>query len=198
MSRRNGEDVTNDKAPAEGKPSEGAAPAEAKGLEPVPVSLEEEIAALKREREELRDQLLRKRADFENYRKRVERDRHQAGIDAAAGLFRALIPILDNLDRALQAEAPEATLREGVQLIYKELMSLLEAQGVVVHDPTGQRFDPQTHQALAAEPVPGAEEGTVVEVFRKGYFFKDRLLRPALVKVAKGDGRDASDPEAVH
>ncbi len=179
------------------RPGNGEAAAlEPKGLEAVEPPATE-LEALRKERDELRDQLLRRRAEFENYKKRVERDRSQAGVDASAGVLRALLPIIDNFDRALHAGGSEDTLREGVGLIYRELLALLESQGVVVQDPVGERFDPENHQALSHEVSPGHEEGTVVEVFRKGYLFKDRLLRPALVKVAKGEDRDGG-PEAVH
>jgi molecular chaperone GrpE len=180
---------------------------EPKGLAPVDGSplapLDREgVEALRRERDELKDQLLRKRADFENYRKRVERDRQQAGAEAVAAVFRTLIPSLDNLERALQARAGEEPLREGVELIKRDLVALLRKHGVQEEDPLGQRFDPEAHQALSHEHVPGAPEGQVVEVFRKGYSFQDRLLRPALVKVAKGpDGPEGSNdggPDAVH
>jgi molecular chaperone GrpE len=145
------------------------------------------VETLRKERDELRDQLLRKRADFENFRRRAERDRLQAGQEAVATFLRELIPSLDNLERALQSGAEEGSLRAGVELTYRELKGLLENHGVVAHDPTGQPFDPNRHQALLHEAAPGFEEGTVVEVFRKGYTLHDRLLRPALVKVAKGD-----------
>jgi molecular chaperone GrpE len=159
----------------------------------------QECEALKRERDELYDQLLRKRADFENYRKRVEKDRRQTAQDAVAGILRELIPTLDNLERALKAEGGEETLRTGVELTQRELLSFLESHGVVAQEPVGQKFDPQTHEALLHEPVPGYEEGTVVEVFRKGYFLKDRLLRPALVKVAKGDDtEDTTGSGGIH
>jgi molecular chaperone GrpE len=160
---------------------------------------EQDCEALKRERDELSDQLLRKRADFENYRKRVEKDRQQAAQDATAAILRELIPTLDNLERALKAEGGEEALRTGVELTQRELLSFLGGHGVIAQEPVGQKFDPQTHEALLHEPVPGYEEGTVVEVFRKGYSLKDRLLRPALVKVAKGnDADDTADSGGIH
>jgi len=177
---------------------------EAKGLtavdgSAVPPLSREEIEALRRERDELKEQLLRKRADFEKYRKRVERDREQASQEATAKVIQALIPNLDNLDRALEAGGGEAALREGVELIRRGIQTFLEDQGVVIDDPLGRHFDPQMHQALSHEPVPGVEDGTVVEVYRKGYLFTGRLLRPALVKVAKGrtPAKDG-EPEAIH
>jgi molecular chaperone GrpE len=158
----------------------------------------EQVEALRRERDELRDQLLRKRAEFENYRKRVDRERQQAGAEAVADLLKALIPTLDNLDRALDSTGADQTLRQGVELTRRELLALLERQGVKIEDPLGQRFDPERHQALSHEVVRGKPEGTVVEVFRKGYSYRDRLLRPALVKVAKGSDAGEAGPDAVH
>ena len=185
-------------------PGNGDAADDPKGLAAVDTAplqpLDREgIEALRKERDDLRDQLLRKRAEFENYRKRVERDRQQASVDAASSVFKALVPSLDNLDRALEAQGDEAALRKGVELIRRELLALLEGQGVTVQDPLGELFDPQIHQALSHEYVPGQPEGTIVEVFRKGYSFKDRLIRPALVKVAKADdGESRGESGAVH
>jgi molecular chaperone GrpE len=188
--RRNGED----------EPETGEATAEASddasGLSGVDAAPRDpltraQVEELRRERDDLQDQLLRRRAEFDNYRKRVERERQQAGTDSVAAMLKALIPTIDNLDRALEAPGGDG-MRQGVELIRRELLSLLEAQGVVRDDPTGERFDPERHQALSHEKAPGHEEGTVVEVFGKGYRYKDRLLRPALVKVAKGDDDDDS------
>lgn len=187
MSRVKGNGGAKDDAPE-------SAGGEATGLaavEPAPSS-PEGIEALRHERDDLRDQLLRRRADFDNFRKRVERDRAQAGVDAVAALLQGLIPSLDNLDRALALDQTPGPLREGVELTQKEIQAVLEGQGVTVEDPKGRPFDPEIHQALSHEPVPGYEDGTVVEVFRKGYSYKGRLLRAALVKVAadqNGEGR---------
>jgi molecular chaperone GrpE len=153
-------------------------------VECLPPATREELESLRRERDELKEQLLRRRAEFENFRKRVERERESAGTEAVAAVLKALVPVLDNLDRALEAEGSDASLREGVELTRRELLAILESQGVKIEDPRGQPFDPERHQALAHEPVSGAAEGTVVEVYRKGYSYRDRLLRPALVKVA--------------
>jgi molecular chaperone GrpE len=170
-------------------PSSATAASAEGGLEVVEEpATREAFAALRQERDELRDQLLRKRADFENYRKRVERDRQQAAFEAKAAIFRDLIPTLDNLESALKAGGDADALRTGVELTRRELVTLLESHGIVAEDPMGTAFDPEIHQALSQEKVPGVADGTVVEVFRKGYRLKDRLLRPALVKVAKGDG----------
>jgi molecular chaperone GrpE len=190
-------------APVDDRGEASAAPGAAADEAPAPEAADpaaRELEALRRERDELRDQVLRRRADFENYRKRAERDKLQAGFEATAAVFRDLIPALDNLERALGAGGDEGALRMGVELIHRELLSLLDSHGVTAHDPTGQPFEPERHQALLHEEAPGFHEGTVVETFRKGYYFKDRLLRPALVKVAKGaaSAEPAGETNGVH
>jgi molecular chaperone GrpE len=154
-----------------------------------------ELEELLRQRDELRERLLRKHADFENFRKRMERDRQQARQDALAELAKALVPTLDNLERALSTEAAAETgaLRAGVALVQRELLAVLESFDVRADHPLGAPFDPEQHQALSHDPVPGATPGTVVEVFAKGYRLRDRLLRPALVKVAKEASAEGSE-----
>jgi molecular chaperone GrpE len=146
----------------------------------------EDVTALRRDVDELQDRLLRMRADFENYRKREARDRELAALETRARLLRALIPILDDLERALQSDAGEDALRSGVELVRRELLALFEREGVVAFDPTGQPFDPRLHQAVSHEPVARVTAGTVAEVLRNGYLLGARLLRPALVRVSSG------------
>lgn len=142
---------------------------------------------VRRERDESYDQLLRKTAEFDNYRKRVERERREMVQFAAGDLIEALLPIVDAFERALQAEAGPSTenYRKGVELIYKQLIDLLARRGVHPLDTVGQLFDPRYHQAVTYEASPGHPEGEVIEEVRRGYLFGDRLLRPAMVKVAK-------------
>jgi molecular chaperone GrpE len=176
-------------------------PEEASGLTPADPAGDHarDLDAVRAERDELRERLLRRAAEFDNYRKRVERDRAQSAVEATAALLKSLIPSLDNLERALSAEGGAGALREGVELTRRDLLAALQAQGLVIEDPVGRRFDPTRHEALSHEPAPGRAEGDVVEVLRKGYSFKDRLLRPALVKVAKGvDGTSGKPAEKVH
>jgi molecular chaperone GrpE len=180
---------------AQADPPEEASPDVSGGLAPVeggPVAplTREQIEALRRERDELKDELLHRRADFENYRKRVERDRQAAAFEAEASLLRQLVPTLDNLERALAAATQDSPLRHGVELIRRELVALMESRGVAVEEPVGQAFDPELHQALSHEQTSDAADGSVLEVLGKGYRFRDRLLRPALVKVAKGRDDD--------
>jgi molecular chaperone GrpE len=174
-----------DSAPAaEQQPAAGGLEPHASDAEPP----QDELRELRRERDELKEALLRRRADFENYRKRVERDRSTAAVEAEAAVLRQLLGTVDNLERALAAQESGTTLREGVVLTHRELTAMLESLGVSVIDALGQRFDPSAHQAILHEPTPGFEPGTVSEVYRKGFRYRDRLLRPALVKVASEAG----------
>ncbi len=145
------------------------------------------VAQISRERDEYYDRVLRLTAEFDNYRKRIERERRETGERAAASLLEELLPIVDDLERALEAEAgPGAeSYRQGVEIIYKQLADLLTRRGITVMDVLGADFDPHVHQAVAHEPSPGARDGEVIEVVRRGYNLGDRLLRPAMVKVAK-------------
>ena len=142
---------------------------------------------LQKERDDLYDRLLRKTAEFDNFRKRVERDRKDMIEWAAADVLTDLLSIADDFDRALAAEAPpEAQVyKAGLELIQRQLAELLKKRGVTVVEALGADFDPHVHQAVAYEEVPGARDGEVVGVMAKGYKLGERLLRPAIVKVAK-------------
>jgi molecular chaperone GrpE len=147
-----------------------------------------ELAEVQRERDEYKDLLLRARADFDNYRKRIERERLEQEEMAAADLLRDLLPIVDDLERALKAEPGEAVerYRQGVALIHQHLLDALRKRGVRPIEAVGTDFDPHFHQAVLHESVQGARDGEVIEEFRRGYMLGDRLLRPSMVKVAKG------------
>jgi molecular chaperone GrpE len=142
---------------------------------------------LRRERDEYYDRLLRKTAEFDNYRKRVDRERREMAQQVAGDLFELLLPIVDDFERALQVEAgPNAeSYRKGVELIYKQLQDLLARRGVKPVEAVGREFDPRVHQAITYESSPGHAEGEVIEEVRRGYTLGERLLRPAMVKVAK-------------
>ena len=146
-------------------------------------------AELKQQRDEYYDRLVRKTAEFDNYRKRTDRERIQLSEAAAADLLQELLPLVDDMERALKAdtgsEATEA-IRRGVELIHKQLLETLRKRGVTPIDALGADFDPHFHMAVSHEPAEGRREGEVVEEFRRGYMLGDRLLRPAMVKVAKG------------
>jgi molecular chaperone GrpE len=145
-------------------------------------------ADVQRQRDEYYDLLLRKQAEFDNYRKRVERDRQSLSEAAAAGIIEELLPVMDDLDRALGAEAvgeSAQVYRLGVELIYRQLGDILRKRGVRTIEALGADFDPYYHQAVSYEPAEGRRDGEVIEEFRRGYMLGDRLLRPSMVKVAK-------------
>jgi molecular chaperone GrpE len=147
-----------------------------------------DAAELQKQRDDYYDRLLRKTAEFDNYRKRTERERLQASEAAAADLLGELLPLVDDMERALQVEAgaDADAIRRGVELIHKQLIETLRKRGVTPIESLGADFDPHFHQAVAHEPSEGHREGEVTEEFRRGYMLGDRLLRPAMVKVAKG------------
>jgi molecular chaperone GrpE len=148
-----------------------------------------ELAEAIQQREEYRDLLLRKTAEFDNFRKRTERERQQFAESTAADVMEELLPLVDDLERALRAEAgPQGAeaYRKGVELIYRQLNDILRKRGVRPIEALGADFDPHFHQAVSYEPAEGRREGEIIEDFRRGYLLGDRLLRPSMVKVAKG------------
>jgi molecular chaperone GrpE len=144
----------------------------------------DEVAALTRERDDYLDALQRVKAEFDNYRRRATRDQESLVARAAERVLKALLPILDDLERALAAAAEheEATLEEGVRLVHRALRELLEKEGLTEVETNG-RFDPHVHEALLSQPS-DEEEGTVIEVVQKGYALGDHVVRPARVVVA--------------
>jgi molecular chaperone GrpE len=149
--------------------------------------LEERLAEVEREREEYLNDLKRVAADFENSRTRVARDQEGLVARAHERLVKELLPVLDDLERALEAAAQheEAKLEEGVRLVHRELVEALAREGLVEVETDGQ-FDPHVHEALVSQPSE-QEDGSVIEVLQKGYRLGDRVLRPARVVVSQGE-----------
>jgi molecular chaperone GrpE len=149
------------------------------------LTLEEQVAALEAERDEHLNDLKRVAAEFENYRKRVLRDQESLVARAHERLVKELLPVLDDLERALAAaeEHEEAKLEEGVRLVHRELAAALEREGLAEIETNGA-FDPHVHEALLSQPSSDKAEGSVIEVAQKGYRLGDRVLRPARVVVA--------------
>jgi molecular chaperone GrpE len=145
-----------------------------------------DVEALKAERDALQDRLLRTAAEFDNYRKRIDRERRDQSESAAATLLAEILPVVDNLERALQAPSgPEAAgYRAGVELIHRQLLDMLRKRGVTPIDALGADFDPRFHQAVSQESSQTHRDGEVMEEMQRGYMLGDRLLRPAMVKVA--------------
>jgi molecular chaperone GrpE len=147
---------------------------------------EDPLVALARERDEYLDTLQRVKAEFDNYRKRVARDQRELAARANERVVGQLVPVLDDLERALEAAADheEAKLEEGVRLVHRALADALAREGLA-EIPTDGKFDPHTQEALLSQPS-DAEEGTVIQVLQKGYTLGDRVLRPARVVISSG------------
>ena len=159
------------------------------------------------ERDQLRDLLLRKTAEFDNFRKRVERERSEFARRAAEDLLLDLLPLVDDFERALAVPSETSdgeSYRAGVVLMHRQLLELLRKRDVTPIDAVGEPFDPGLHEAVTQEPSDEHPEGTVVTEFRRGYRLGNRLLRPAMVTVSAGgnareeaaetDSRDAANP----
>src|SRR6478672_851988 len=146
-----------------------------------------ELADLQRERDDYKDRWLRKGAEFDNYRKRVERERREQADQAVVDLLQELLLVVDDFDRAMTVEAGEdaSAYRKGVELIHAKLQDLLRKRGIKPIEAIGKDFDPNVHQAVLHESSPDHREGEVIGEMRRGYMMGDRLLRPAMVKVAK-------------
>jgi molecular chaperone GrpE len=144
-----------------------------------------ELQKLKAERDSLLDRLARAQAEFENARRRAVKEQQDYRDYAAADAIKSLLPAMDSLERALQVKADAADLRNGVELIYKQLQDALAKLGVRAIPAKGEQFDPHVHEAIEMVETSDAPDHEVIEELQRGYKIKDRLLRPAMVKVAK-------------
>lgn len=153
-------------------------------------SLVAELQKLKAEKEELMQTMIRRQADFENFKKRLERDRHEEGRRGVERLLLDLIPVLDGFDRAIEAHKAPAydEYRKGVDLIRKQLWDSIARHGVQRIDAAGKMFDPHLHQAIERLETADVPDGSIVEVFQDGYLFHGKVLRPAIVRVAVHPG----------
>jgi len=145
-----------------------------------------EMAKLTADLEELRQTLLRRQADFENYRKRIEKERFEDSRRTTARVIEGLIPVIDGFEHALAAhrEAEYESYRKGFELIYKQLLDSVTKLGAERIDPLGKAFDPHLHQAVDRAETTEHDDGTILQVFQPGYVFHGRMLRPAMVRVA--------------
>jgi molecular chaperone GrpE len=172
-----------------GATEESAAPAEPPEAaepepEPQPDPEPDPLAGAEAQRDEYLELARRTQADFENYRKRTAKDLAAAGTRAKLGLVRDLLPVVDNLERALESAESDDGLAEGVRLVLADLQGVLAREGVVAVEPRGERFDPTVHEALSTRPQDGAEPGVVLDVVLKGYRMSDTVIRPARVVVS--------------
>jgi molecular chaperone GrpE len=143
------------------------------------------LADVQRERDEYLELAQRARADFENFRKRAAGQVADAERRGKSGIARELVPVVDNLERALAAAPEDDPLRKGVEMVHADLTGVLERGGVEAYDPEGKPFDPSVHEALAKHSVEGAKSGTVVETVERGYRLDGQVIRPARVVVAE-------------
>jgi molecular chaperone GrpE len=147
---------------------------------------------LRQERDELRDRLLRTSAEFDNYRKRTDRERRDLSAHATADLVKELLPVIDDLERAIAIPVPAdagaeqmTALRDGVGMVHRQFLDVLQRRGVEAIEAVGADFDPEWHEALATDPAQGRRDGEITAEIRRGYRMGPRLLRAALVKVAQ-------------
>ena len=155
-----------------------ASPAQATGIEA-------EVQKLKAERDSLLDRLARAQAEFENARRRFSKEQQDFRDFALADTIKSLLPVVDNFERALQSKSEPADFRSGVELIYKQLQDVLTKLGVSPIPAKGEQFDPHVHEAVEMVETSDAADHQILEEWQRGYKFKDRLLRPAMVRVAK-------------
>ncbi|WP_407529859.1 nucleotide exchange factor GrpE [Methylobacterium oryzisoli] len=183
---------------------EGVDPAQDAAGAPEPQAADA-VAALEAEKRDLKDKLLRTLADMENLRRRTEREVADARTYAVTNFARDMLNVADNVRRALDsvpaesraaAEGSLKALVDGIELTERDLIKTLERHGVRPVEPQGQRFDPNLHQAMFEVPNPDVASGTVVQVVQTGYVIGDRVLRPALVGVAKGGPKASADKPA--
>ena len=146
---------------------------------------EEELNQKDIEIEELNNRLLRLQADFVNYKNRAIKDKESTTLYATEDLMNQLLPILDNFDRAIQSAEEEDGFYQGVKMIYDQFVEVLNDNGLKEIQCLGKSFDPNLHHAVLMEEAKDSEEGTILEVFQKGYTLNDRVIRPSMVKVAK-------------
>jgi molecular chaperone GrpE len=166
--------------------------------------LEKQLLELRREKNDIHDRLLRKHADFENFRKRAEKEKKEYQMFALSDFMYELLAILDNFERAFShaEEQVNTDYHKGILLIYRQLKDVLEKKGLKPIETIGRVFDPNYHEAITREARADVPENTILEEFQKGYFFRDKLLRPAMVKVSfkperseKVDVRTADEEE---
>jgi len=158
--------------------------------EPPPPATPELEAAL-REKADLQDQLLRRAAEFENFRRRTERERLELSEYAAMDTVKALLPVLDDFERALKIETADKDYAKGMELIHARMFDLLKKQGLEPIATEGAAFDPNLHHAIEMVPTNEAADQAILGEFQRGYRFRGRLLRPAMVRVAVADASEA-------
>jgi molecular chaperone GrpE len=195
MSERDPE--ANEQEPG-GNEAAGETSREGAGVTPIPINA---VARLQAEKDELLQTLVRRQADFENYRKRVERERQEESRRATSRLIESLLPVMDGFERALRLHEDPAyeEYHKGLELIYRQLLDVLTRQGLERIQAEGKPFDPNFHQAIERVETREHPDGTVVNVLQDGFVFHGRVLRPSIVRVAVNpEGAGDEGAEAIH
>ena len=179
------------------EPEAGQTPEELTGQEGVPASeaeleaaptrseLEKQLTEAQSQAAEYKDGWQRSVADFQNYRRRVEAEKAETYQMAVGSIIKRYLPVLDDMERAIESRPADLPWANGVELICRKLQTVLEAEGLKRIEAEGQKFDPNFHEAISQEPVEGVESGTVLAVIRNGYMLGERVIRPAMVRVAQ-------------
>ena len=189
-SKKNHNDGAEPEKRPENKPEQPASPAPEVIAQASPESsalaeLESQLAEARSQAAEFKDGWQRSVAEFQNYRRRVEADKAETYQTAVGNIIKRYLPVLDDMERAMQARPAELAWANGVELICRKLQSILEAEGLKRIEAEGQKFDPNFHEAIALEPTDGVESGTVIAVVRNGYMLGEHVIRPAMVRVAQ-------------
>jgi molecular chaperone GrpE len=179
-----GLDLEHELPPADGEESSSTS-GQGGRVSAEPASADADFQKLKAERDSLLDRLARAQAEFENARRRAAKEQQDFRDFAMADAVKSLLPVVDNFERALQSKSEAADFRAGVELIYKQLRDVLTKLGVQAIEAKGQQFDPHLHEAIEMVDTADAKDHEVLEEWQRGYKFKDRLLRPAMVRVAR-------------
>jgi molecular chaperone GrpE len=176
---------------AEATPEAAAAPAAGPESEAVPgtssalTELEKQLAEAQSQAAEYKDGWQRSVADFQNYRRRVDSEKADTYQTAVGNIIKRYLPVLDDMERALAARPADLAWVEGVELIYRKLQTILETEGLKRIEAEGQMFDPNFHEAILQEPAEGMESGRIIAVVQNGYMLGERVIRPAMVRVAQ-------------
>lgn len=182
-----GVDLDHELPPSDGE--ENPSTRQAENSFPAADASTTELQKLKAERDGLLDRLARAQAEFDNARKRATKEQQDFRDFATVDTIKSLLPVIDSFERALQAKSDPGDFRAGVELIYKQFQDVLAKLGVRPVAAKGEQFDPHVHEAIEMVETPDAADHEVLEEWQRGYKFKDRLLRPAMVKVAKNPGQ---------
>jgi len=167
------------------QPGADKTPEEFSGQAATLAELENQLTEAQSQAAEYKDGWQRSVADFQNYRRRVEAEKADTYQMAVGSIIKRYLPVVDDMERAIESRPADLPWADGIDLIYRKLQAILEAEGLKRMDAMGQRFDPNFHEAIAQEPVEGVECGTIIGVIRNGYMLGDKVVRPAMVRVAQ-------------